>query len=77
MDAKTALARLSGGQKKSRKPKGLPKRVGRRAAKYARYYSVTRNSRKLRRILRHNGYAAAKAWADTNACLALLTKLTS
>jgi hypothetical protein len=73
LDVKTALQKLSGGQKKSRKPKGLPKRVGRRSAKYIRYYAQIHDKRKLRRIIRHNGHAAAKAWADARAILSLYT----
>jgi ribosomal protein L19E len=75
MDAKTALQKMGGGQKKSNKPKGLPKRTGKRAAKYQRYFTVTRPRRKILNLLRSNGRAAAKAWADAHGILYLYTEL--
>jgi hypothetical protein len=74
MDMNEALRKISKGKKKTRK--GLPKRVGRRAAKYTRYYAVTYNRRKLTHILKRNGLAAARAWADARSILSLLTSIT-
>ena len=74
MDAKTALAKI--GSSSKRKQKGLPKRAGKRGPKYTRYYARY-NEKKIRRILKHNGYQAAKAWADAHSCLSTLTRLTN
>lgn len=61
--------------KGSKKAKGLPKRYGKRAHKFAAYYSFTNPRRKLRHILDHNGHAAAKAWADARGILHILTEV--
>lgn len=61
--AEALLAKLSGkGGKK--KAKGLPSRTGKRKAFFVRYYTVVNPERKLRHLLRRNGHAAARAWAE-------------
>lgn len=64
---------MASGQKK--KPKGLPKRTGRRAAKYARYYLAVEKERKLRHLLRRNGRHAANEWAKAHGADAVLQRL--
>lgn len=60
---------------KKKKPKGLPKRAGQRAAKYARYYAERHIGNKLRRILARNGERAARAWADAHMVSHVLLKM--
>lgn len=60
---------------KSKSAKGLPKRTGKRAAKYARYYAGE-NDRKLRRILKRNGVKAASDWADAHGAAPEFYRLT-
>lgn len=72
--ADALLAQLGKG-KRRQKPKGLPKRTGRRAAKYARYYASTMPGRKLRHLLRRNGGDAARAWAQAHAADGVLNAM--
>ncbi len=60
--ADALLAKLSGRQKDAKKH--LPLRTGKRKSKIARYFDRVRPERKLRHLLRHNGAAAARAWAE-------------
>lgn len=71
--AKSLLAKTGAGQKK--KAKGAPTSAGRRPGKYKGYYLLVWPGRKLRRILRRNGVAAARAWAEVHGALMLFEKL--
>lgn len=64
------------GQNSSQGSKGLPGRAKcpMRKARRARNWAK-RPERKLRRILRRNGEAAALAWADTHHALIVLRAL--
>lgn len=59
----------------AKKAKGTPKRTGKRHHKYLFYYQFRWAERKLRHILRRNGFAAAKAWAEAHGALLTLHKL--
>ena len=61
------------GQKK--KPKGLPKRTGKRKSKIAQYYGDAFIENKLRHILARNGVVAAQAWAADHLADAVLRRL--
>lgn len=72
--AQELLAKLSGkGGKK--KAKGLPSRTGKRKSLFVRYYSVVNPERKLRHMLRRNGYAAARVWAEAHDAEGVLNRL--
>lgn len=55
--------------------KGLPKRYKKREHKIKAYFATVYPRRKIRRILKHNGHAAAKAWADAHAILYIFSEI--
>lgn len=59
----------------NQKAKGLPKRYKKRAHKFPHYFGTVRPRRKIRRILKHNGHAAAKAWADAHGILYIFSEI--
>ncbi len=55
-----------------RKGAAKVKRLGRNKAKILKYYSKVWAPRKIRHMLRHNGYPFAQSWAEKNGCGYLL-----
>jgi len=53
-------------QKGGNKKKGRPRSAGRHSAKYSRFSVQLWAERRLRRILRHNGEAEARKWAEAH-----------
>jgi uncharacterized protein YukJ len=63
---------------KSRPKKGAPKikRAGRHKAKIQKYYLSTLPRKKIRNILKNQGYEAAKKWAFDHGVAGILVELT-
>lgn len=66
---------MPGRSKQGGKGSAKTKRLGRRKAQIVHYYAYIYPLRKLRRILRHNGMAAAKEWAISRGRLPELMKV--
>lgn len=64
------LAKVAGGSKK--KAKGLPKRTGKRKAKFIAYAHSRQHANKLGRIIQRNGLAAAEHYAELHDCRSIL-----
>ncbi len=59
----------------SRTRHGVPARAGQRRGRIIAYYALRYPYNKLKRILKHNGMAAARSWADKKSAAPVLLRL--
>jgi hypothetical protein len=62
---------MSGKQAKQ----GIPGKAGKRKGRIVSYYALRYPYNKLKRILKYNGMAAARSWADKKSAAPVLLRL--